>query len=124
MSGYVAGLTLAKLNGIYRVDVMNSSWSAARALNQFITGGGVRKSKGTPLVSGSFDEIIEVEGQGPFNWFDLEDFSIQIYDQPTRSVLIFEAIGCDWERLDGNSAAQGANTSKKIGWKGTRVPKV
>lgn len=118
----VIGLTLVKVNGIFRVDVKNARWDDTRAVQQHVTGGGVREALGAELVSGSFDEVIPLSGQ--FNWRALKDFSIQIYDKETRKILVFAAEGCNWEKISGTSDQQQANTAKAISWKGTSIPLV
>jgi hypothetical protein len=115
----VIGLTLAKINGLYRVDVRNARWSTRRAAQQHITGAGVRQSIGEEVPSGSFDEVIPRDKQ--FNWRALKNFSIEVYDKETRTILVFGCEGCNWSGLDGSSDLGQANTSKAIAWIGTKV---
>lgn len=118
----VIGLTLVKINGSFRVDVKNARWSDKRTVTQTNTGGGVVEAIGPELCSGSFDEVIPKSGQ--FNWRALKDFSVQIYDKETRSVLLAAFEGCNWDGIDGSSDSQSAATQKSITWKGTAIPTV
>lgn len=113
----VLGLTMAKINGIFRVDVKNARWSDKRNVLQIPTGGGVVEAIGEELISGSFDEVIPKTKA--FNWRALTDFSVEIFDKETQSILVFAAEGCNWDGLDGTSDLGQANTGKAITWKGT-----
>jgi hypothetical protein len=115
----VIGVTLVKINGIFELDVTNARWSDGRALVQHVTGGGVKKAKGTELPSGSFDEV--VSRSGATNWRNLSDFRMDVYDKETRSIIVASFSGCDWEKIDGSSDNASATTKKSIGWKGTDV---
>lgn len=118
----IIGLTACKINGIFRVDVRNARWRGQKVVNQVVTQGGVKIANGVPLISGSFDEIIPKTAQ--FDWAALTEFSIQLYDFETRSVLLMAAEGCEWESIDGQTDLGSANTSKSIAWKGRLIPKL
>lgn len=119
----IIGVTLAKVNNLFRVDVTNATWDVKRPVNQVPTGGGVKIGTSTLyLVSGTFDEIVPITSQ--FNWFALSNWSVQIYDQATRKIQLFSAQNCEWEDLGGASNVAQATTTKKIAWKGELVLKV
>ena len=115
----VIGLTQCKINGLYRVDVRNARWSIKRANQQHVTGAGVRQSTGEEIPSGSFDEIIPRDKQ--FNWRGLRNFSIEVLDKETRSVVIASFEGCNWTGIDGTTDLSQANTTKAITWNGSKV---
>ena len=115
----VIGLTLVKINGLFRVDVRNARWSTRRANQQHVTGGGVRQSTGEEIPSGSFDEVVPRDAQ--FDWRSLRNFSIEVFDKETRSIKVFAAEGCNWTGIDGSSDLSQANTGKAITWNGTKV---
>jgi hypothetical protein len=122
MAADVIGLTLAKLNGIYEVDVLNSRWDVSRAVAVHTTAAGNRQALGVPIPSGSFDEVIS--RQGATDWTSLTDFRIDIYDKETKSIVVFSASGCNWEKIGGSTDEPSATTKKSIAWKGTDVNKV
>ena len=115
----VIGVTLAKVNNLFRVDVTNATWDVKRPVNQIATGGGIKIGKGLAMVSGSFDEIVPQSSQ--FSWFALDTWSVQIYDQATQKILIFSASNCEWEDIGGASNVGQASTTKKIAWKGELI---
>lgn len=115
----VIGLTKAKINGIYQVDVRNARWSAKRAAPQHVTAGGVKMAIGVELPSGSFDEVIP--RSKAFNWRAIKDFTIEIFDAETRSIVLAAFEGCNWNDISGTSDLAQASTSKAIGWAGTGV---
>ena len=117
----VIGLTQAKINGIFHVDVRNSRYSVKRATTQHVTAGGIKIAVGEMIPTGSFDEVIP-RTQG-FAWRDLSDFSIEIYDKETRSIVIASFEGCHWSGVDGSSDLAQANASKAITWAGSRAIK-
>ncbi len=116
--GEIVGLTMVKINGIFRVDVKNSRWGVKRPTPQFDTGGGVRTAFGLERPSGSFDEVIPKK---PFNWRALRNFSIEIYEKESLTVIAFSAERCNWGGLDGSSDLSSATTSKAIQWVGEIV---
>lgn len=113
----VAGLTMAKIDGIWHVDVKDSRWSVKRANPQMVTGGGVKQAIGANLPSGSFGEVIPRD-KG-FNWAAKKNFAIEIYDKETQSLVIASFTGCNWNGVDGSSDLGQANTGKNISWNGT-----
>lgn len=115
----VVGLTLAKINGKYHVDVLSARWDIKRADQQHITGGGVKQAIGELVGSGSFDQVIPK--QGDLDWAALQDFSIDIYDKETRSQVIASFRVCNWNSLGGNSDLASANTKKSISWVASQV---
>lgn len=117
----VIGLTLAKINGIYHLDVVNARWSVKRANQQHVTGGGVKQAVGTEIPSGSFDEVIPKTAG--FNWRALQDFTIDIYDKETRSIVVASFSGCNWTGIDGSSDLSSAMARKSVGWNGNDVNK-
>ncbi len=118
----VLGLTLAKINGTFHIDVRDSRWSVKRANTQHVTGGGVRQSIGENLPSGSFGEVIPRESA--FAWAALKNFSVEIYDKETQSVVVAAFEGCNWNGIDGSSDLGQANTGKNISWNGSIVVKI
>lgn len=112
----ILGVTLAKINGIYNVNVVNATWDVAKDLPSVKTGGGVKNAKGLAAMSGGFDEVYPADGT-ILDLTTLDAFSIQIYDQPTQKVLVMSAQRCDWDKADGSSAVEGANTRRKWSWK-------
>jgi len=119
MAENVIGLTLVKINGIFHLDVRNARWSDKRAVQQHVTGGGVRSAIGVEIPSGSFDEVIPK--QGALNWRSLKNFSIEVFDKETRQIVVASFTGCNWTGLDGTSDLSQANTSKAVNWNGTDV---
>jgi hypothetical protein len=118
-NGSIVGVTLAKVNGIYLVNVKNATWDFRRPTVQEPTGGGIDIATGLVMPSGSFDEVVPLADVNPqFNWLALTRWSVQVYDQATRTQLIFSAQGCEWEDLGGSSNTAGAQTARKISWKG------
>jgi hypothetical protein len=115
------GLTLAKLAGKYHVDVLNSRWDTKRADQQHITGAGVKQAIGFPVSSGSFDQVIPKVQD--LDWTLLEDFSIEIYDTETRSIVIASFEKCNWTSLGGSSDLASANTRKSVTWVCSRTVK-
>jgi hypothetical protein len=115
----VIGLTLAKINNVYHVDVRNARWSSKRQVQQHVTGGGVRESIGVEVPSGSFDEVIPKDKV--FEWRKLTDFSVEIFDKETRSIPIASFTGCNWDGIDGSSDLSSATATKAVTWKGTDV---
>ena len=115
----IIGLTTAKLNGIFEVDVKNARWDLAKATPQSVTPAGIRTAEGAEMPSGSFDEVIPK--QGATNWRALKSFSIEILDQETRSITIASFTGCHWNRLSGSSDLQSAVTGKSVSWVGESV---
>lgn len=118
----ILGVTLAKINGIYDVNVVNATWDNKRDVPQVKTGGGTRVGTGLEAGSGGFDEVYPVDGS-QLDLRSLNSFSIQIYDQPTRKLLIMSALRCEWEDSSGSSAVEGANTRRKWSWKCEEMPK-
>lgn len=113
----ILGLTTAKINGLFDVWVTNSTWDVSRPVNVVITQGGAQESLGIPVPSGTFGEVIPKSGS--INWANLQDFSIQIYDRETKSVVVMQANGCNWDKVSGSSDLSQARTLKNISWKGT-----
>ncbi len=118
----IHGLTLLKIDGIFELDVKNARWSTKQSVPQFVTGGGAVTALGEKLPSGSFDEVIAIDGST--EWRNKKDFSIQIYDKETRKKVVFAAEGCNWESVDGSSDQQSATTSRSVSWKGNGVVKI
>ncbi len=118
----IHGLTLMKIDGIFELDVKNSRWSTKQAVPQFITGRGAETALGERIPSGSFDEVVSIDGST--DWASKRDFSIQIYDKATRKKVVFAAEGCNWESADGSSDNQSATTGRSISWKGNKVVKI
>jgi hypothetical protein len=117
----VIGLTLCKVNGIYHLDVVNSRWSIKRANQQHVTGAGVEQAMGQEIPSGSMDEVIP--RQKGLDWRSLKDFTIDIYDKETRSVIVASFSGCNWTGIDGSSDLSSAMTRKAVSWNGSVVNK-
>ena len=122
MADNVIGLTLVKINGIFDLEVRNARWSDKRAVQQHVTGGGVRSAIGQEIPSGSFDEVIPKAGAQ--KWRTLKNFSVEVYDKETQKIVIASFSGCNWTSLDGSSDLSQANTSKAITWNGTDVETV
>lgn len=119
----IIGVTLAKINGIYRVDVTNATWDVKQVINAQSSGAGRQLATSTIYeVSGGFDEVVPIQSQ--FNWFALTDFTIQIYDQSTQKILLFACSGAEWGGISGSSNVGQAATSRKIPWQGRTVVKV
>ena len=115
----VLGLTLAKVNGIYHLDVRNMRWSVRRANQQHVTGAGIKQATGFEMPSGTIDEIIPRDKR--LNWRALRNFSIEVFDKETRSIVIASFTGCNWTSLDGSTDLSQANTSRSVGWNGSEV---
>ena len=118
----VLGLYAVKINGVYRLDVVNATWDDTRSLSPIVTGGGVKMAIGAEIPTGTFGEVIPKTAI--FNWRQLVDFSIQLYDFETRSILFMQAEGCNWGKIAGSADMQSANTRKNINWTGTLIPVV
>ena len=110
----VLGLTLAKINGKYHIDVVNSRWDVKRADQQHVTGAGIKQAIGEKMGSGSFDQVIPK--QKDLDWAALSDFSIEIFDKETRSIVIASFTRCNWTTVGGSSDLASANTRKAISW--------
>lgn len=117
----VIGLTLAKINGRFHVDVSGSRWDVRRGVQQHTTGGGIKSATGEAMASGSFDQVIPK--QADLDWAALTDFSVEIYDKETRSIVIAAFEECNWNSVGGNSDNAGANTRKAIAWVANRAIK-
>lgn len=111
----VIGLTLVKINGIFHLDVLNARWSGKRANVQHVTGGGIKQAIGETVPSGSFDEVIP--RQKGLKWRSLKNFTIDVYDKETRSIVIASFAVCNWDGIDGSSDLSSAMTRKSITWK-------
>jgi hypothetical protein len=120
-NGNVIGLTLAKVNGIFHLDVKNARWSVKRGVVQHETGSGVRSAVGLEKPSGSFDEVIP--RQKGLDWRSLRDFSVEIYDKETQSIVVFSSTGCNWTGLDGSADTSSASATKAVQWVGDSVVK-
>ena len=112
----IHGVTIAKINGIFDVEVTNATWDVDGNMSQTKTAGGNKNADGIPAISGSFDEVIALDGSN-IDLSKLKQFSIQIYDQPTRKILLMSAQRADWDKAGGSSAVEGANTRRKWSWK-------
>jgi hypothetical protein len=108
------GLTLAKINGKFHVDVSGSRWDVKRADQQHVTGKGVQQAIGFEIGSGSFDQVIPKTKD--LDWRSLTDFSIEIYDKETRSIVIASFERCNWTGVSGSSDLASANTRKSVTW--------
>ncbi|MEO9196321.1 MAG: hypothetical protein ABI445_21930 [Polyangia bacterium] len=117
----VIGLTLAKINGIFALDVLNARWSVKRANTVHITGAGPRQAIGVEVPSGSFDEVIP--RTGAFDWRALKDFTVDIYDKETQKIVVASFTQCNWTGLDGASDSSSASTKKSVPWNGNFVNK-
>lgn len=117
----VIGLTLAKVNNLFHLDVKNSRWSVKRAAPQSVTGGGVVTAIGQEMCSGSFDEVTPKE-KG-LDWRKLKDFAVEIYDKETRSIVVAAFTGCNWTGLDGSSDLAQAMSGRNVTWVGSEVVK-
>lgn len=117
----VLGLTLAKINGTYHLDVRNMRWSIRRANQQHITGAGIRQATGFEVPSGTIDEVIP--RTAGLNWRALRNFSIEVFDKETRSIVIASFTGCNWTSIDGSTDLAQANVTRAVGWNGTEVVK-
>lgn len=115
----VIGLTLVKINGIYHLDVKNSRSSTKRATPQNVTGAGVKTATGQEMISGSFDEVIPRDRR--LDWRSLRNFSIEIFDKETKSVVIVSADGCNWGSIDDSSDLNTAVTGRAVAWVGNEV---
>src|SRR5690348_8554705 len=113
----IIGVTLVKINQIYRLDVVNAVWDVLRPVSYQMTGSGVQLVTGMPVASGSFDEVIPIQSQ--FDWNKLSAFSIDVFDQATQRIKIFSARNCEWENVGGTSDVGTVATRAKIKWKGT-----
>lgn len=116
------GVTLAKIDGKFWVNVVNATWDVDKDVPVAKTGGGIRIAEGLGVMTGSFDEIIPVDGV-KLDVANLKDFSIQIYDQPTQKVLVMSSQRCTWNKGSGSSAVEGANTRRKWTWKAEEYTK-
>lgn len=112
----VIGLCLAKINGIYELDMKGFRYSVRRPLPFFATGAGQKHARGQASVSASIDEVIP--RQGATNWANQSNFSIELYDYETQKILLFSAQACDWEGIDGSVNMDSATTNKAISMKG------
>lgn len=117
----VLGLTLAKINGKYHVDVLNSRWDVKRADQQHVTAGGVKQAIGEKIGSGSFDQVIPRNGD--LDWDTLNDFSVEIFDKETRSIVIASFNICNWNSIGGSSDLGSVNTRKNVSWVCSQVIK-
>lgn len=115
----IAGLTLVKIDGVYELDATNVSWSVDKAVQQHVTGAGIKSAEGVEMPSGTIDEVISLDGST--NWRTKSNFRIDIYDKETRSKIIHSQSGCHWNKADGSSDNTGPNTKQKISWKGELV---
>lgn len=118
----VVGLTLAKIDGIFHLDVKNARWSDKRPIAKHATGGGQQQAIGLENPSGSFDEV--VPRQKGLKWRDLKDFTVDIYDKETRSKIIASFSKCNWSGIDGSSDTSSAMTGKAITWEASVVNEV
>lgn len=114
----VLGLTLAKINGTFWVDVTNTRWSTKRAIQAHVTGGGIRIAKGQPMPTGSCDAVVPKSKE--LNLAALSNFKIEVYDRETQSIIVMAHEGCEWGNLDGSSDESAANTKKSFGWTATK----
>lgn len=112
----IEGVTLAKINGIFDVEVTNASWDVDGNMSQTKTAGGPRNAAGIPAMSGSFDEVVPLDGS-QIDLRSLSSFSVQVYDQPTQKILLMSAQRCDWDKAGTSSAVEGASTRRKWSWK-------
>ena len=117
----IIGLTLVKINGMFHLDVVDARWSTKRAVSQQVTGGGPKNARGVPLPSGSFNEVIPKD-KG-LDWSALKGFSVEIFDQETRKIVVASFTGCDWTTNDGSSDNSQAKTSRAISYTATGVIK-
>ncbi len=117
----VIGLTLAKINGLFHLDVVNARWSVKRANQQHITGGGIQQAVGEEVPSGSFDEVVPREKR--LDWRALKNFTVDIYDKETRSKIVASFAKCNWTGLDGSADNSSAMTRRAIAWNGSVVNK-
>lgn len=115
----VAALAVLKINGIMELDCTNVSWDAPRGVTQHVTGAGVQNAVGLPMPTISFDEVINKNGVT--NFLNLSNFSVQVYDYETRSILYFSGGGFDWDHQGGSSDLASATTKRKISAKGKYV---
>jgi hypothetical protein len=122
MADGVMGLTLAKINNTFHVDVKNSRWDVKRALVQHDTGAGPRNATGLEHPSGSFDEVIPQDKQ--LNVRALKQFSVEIYDKATRSIVVAAFARCDWDDVSGSADTGAATTGRAWTWKGEEVVKI
>jgi len=113
------GLTTVKINGVYHIDVRNARWSTRRANQQHVTGGGVKQAVGEEIPSGSFDEVSPKDKK--LNWRALRDFSVEILDKETRSIVVASFRECNWTGLDGTTDNAQANTTRAVTWNGSIV---
>jgi len=112
----VVGLTKAKINGKFYVDVKGARWSIKRPVNKTVTQGGVKSSKGVGIPEGSFDEVID--NNRAVDWKSLSNFSIEIFSNDGNNTLVFSATGCDWMNVDGQTDLAQGTAGRSIGWKG------
>lgn len=120
--GSIVGITTAKIDGMYELDVKNATWDDRRPLNQEATAGGIKNATGLEFGSGSFDEVFSKVGAT--NWQAKKQFTIDIYDQETRKIVVASFARCDWESIGGSSDVAGAKTDRKVTWKSEEVVKV
>lgn len=118
----VIGRTLVKIDGLYHLDVTNARWSDKRAVTQHVTGAGIDFAVGEEMPSGSFDQVIPRERD--FDWRARKNFSVDIYDKETRTVVVASFSGCNWNGVDGSSDLSSAMAKKAIGWVGSGVNKI
>lgn len=119
----IMGPTLAKVNGIYRLDVTNATWDVKQPIRAESSGAGRQLAVSNIYeISGGFDEVVPT--QGIFNWQALSDFTIQIYDQATQKILVFACSGAEWGGIGGGSNVGQAKTDRKIPWQARLLVKV
>lgn len=119
----IIGVTLAKINNIFRVDVTNATWDVKQPIRAESSGAGRQLATSNIYeISGGFDEIVPI--QGMFDWRALSGFSIQIYDQATQKILVFSCSGAEWGGISGGSNVGQAKTDRKIPFQATTLVKV
>ena len=112
----IIGLTLAKINGVYDVEVTDADWDVDRAVNQKATGAGYQAATGLEKGSGNFTRAVPRAIGATAAIRSLADFTIDIYDQETQSFIVASFSQCNWTKRGGSSATEGANTTSKWSW--------
>ena len=112
----IIGITLAKINHVYDVEVTDSDWDVERVVHQKATGAGYQSATGLEKGSGNFTRAVPRAAGATAPIRALTDFTIDIYDQETQSFIVASFSQCNWTKRGGSSATEGANTTSKWSW--------
>jgi hypothetical protein len=111
MAGII-GQTLMKVNGVFDLDVTNTTWSVEKPVPQQTTGRGIESALGTPKGKINIEEVIA--RSGAVDWMNLTDFTIDLYDKETRKLVVASFSGCNWPSFGGSSNQGSAEAKRNV----------